>query len=120
MSDVAIYDVELLQLDQVYDVGLTTPIQMVSSNDYEDLINKPSINGVELMGNKSTDDLGIEIPEKVSDLTNDAGYITSAALPTKVSDLTNDSGYITNETDPTVPSWAKTPTKPTYTAKSKV
>ena len=32
--------------------------------------------------------------------------------PTKVSDLTNDSGFITTETDPTVPSWAKESTKP--------
>lgn len=38
--------------------------------------------------------------------------------PTKVSDLTNDSGYITTytETDPTVPAWAKQSTKPSYTA----
>lgn len=37
-------------------------------------------------------------------------------VPTKVSDLTNDSGYLITETDPTVPSWAKQETKPTYTA----
>lgn len=36
--------------------------------------------------------------------------------PTKVSDLTNDSGFITAETDPTVPSWAKQSTKPSYSA----
>ena len=35
-------------------------------------------------------------------------------LPTKVSDLANDSGFITTETDPTVPSWAKESTKPSY------
>lgn len=41
-----------------------------------------------------------------------------ADIPTKTSDLTNDSGYITGftETDPTVPSWAKESTKPSYTA----
>ena len=39
-----------------------------------------------------------------------------ADIPTKTSDLTNDSGYITQESDPTVPSWAKAQTKPTYTA----
>lgn len=41
-----------------------------------------------------------------------------AIIPTKTSDLTNDSGFITGytETDPTVPSWAKASTKPTYTA----
>ena len=39
-------------------------------------------------------------------------------IPTSVSQLTNDSGFITSytETDPTVPSWAKASTKPTYTA----
>lgn len=39
-------------------------------------------------------------------------------LPTKVSDLTNDSGFITGytETDPTVPAWAKASTKPSYAA----
>lgn len=30
------------------------------------------------------------IPTKVSDLTNDSGFITSSSLPTKTSDLTND------------------------------
>ena len=40
----------------------------------------------------------------------------AATIPTKVSELTNDSGFLTDETDPTVPAWAKTPTKPTYTA----
>lgn len=41
-------------------------------------------------------------PSDVSYWTNDAGYITSAALPTKTSDLTNDSGFLTSytETDP--------------------
>lgn len=40
------------------------------------------------------------------------------AIPTKVSDLTNDSGFITSftESDPTVPAWAKAVSKPTYTA----
>ena len=38
-------------------------------------------------------------PENVSELTNDAGYLT---------------GY--TETDPTVPSWAKQQSKPSYTA----
>ena len=39
-------------------------------------------------------------------------------IPTKVSDLSNDVGYISSyiETDPTVPEWAKASSKPTYTA----
>lgn len=63
--------------------------------DYDELINKPSINSVELSGNKSLEDLGIIIPTKTSDLDNDSGFITSADVPTTTSDLTNDSGFIT-------------------------
>lgn len=39
-------------------------------------------------------------------------------IPVNISELENDAGYITSytETDPTVPDWAKEPTKPTYTA----
>lgn len=44
-----------------------------------------------------------DIPTAVSQLTNDAGYITGGQVPS-------------NETDPTVPSWAKAPSKPSYTA----
>ena len=44
--------------------------------------------------------------------------IDAITVPTKVSELTNDSGYLTSytETDPTVPAWAKAASKPTYTA----
>lgn len=37
----------------------------------------------------------ITVPTDTADLTNGAGFITSAALPTNVSDLVNDAGYIT-------------------------
>lgn len=48
---------------------------------------------------------------------SDVGALPSnTVIPTKTSDLTNDSGFITTETDPTVPSWAKASTKPSYTA----
>lgn len=46
-------------------------------------------------------------------VTNGVAEIT---VPTDVSDLVNDAGYLTTETDPTVPSWAKQSTKPSYTA----
>lgn len=44
--------------------------------------------------------------------------IDAIVVPTKVSELTNDSGYLTSftETDPTVPAWAKAESKPSYTA----
>lgn len=38
----------------------------------------------------------LNIPEKVSDLQNDAGYITDSDLPTNLSDLHNDVWFITN------------------------
>ena len=49
-------------------------------------------------------------------LTPDANKAVDVIVPTKVSDLNNDSGFLTGETDPTVPSWAKQSTKPSYTA----
>lgn len=58
------------------------------SLDYVALTNKPQISGVELSGNKTLDDLGIQ-PK---------------------------GNYLTQENAPTVPEWAKQPNKPTYTA----
>lgn len=53
----------------------------LGSSDYNDLTNKPSIEGVELVGDVSLEDLGVayaeDIPTDVSELNNDAGYIKS-------------------------------------------
>ena len=51
-------------------------------------------------------------------LSSKADISNIPVVPTNVSQLNNDAGYITGytETDPTVPAWAKQPTKPTYTA----
>ena len=56
-------------------------------------------------------------PYPVTSVNGDTGAVT-VAVPSKTSDLTNDSGFLTSytETDPTVPSWAKATSKPTYTA----
>ena len=51
------------------------------TTDYTDLTNKPSINGVVLSGNKTTSQLGINIPARTSDLTNDSGFLTSETEP---------------------------------------
>lgn len=40
--------------------------------------------------------------------------IIMPVVPEKVSDLINDLGFLTSETDPTVPAWAKVPVKPSY------
>ena len=50
------------------------------TTDYELLENKPQINDIELLGNKSLTDLGIDIPTKTSDLENDSGFIDDTAF----------------------------------------
>ena len=46
----------------------------IMSNDYNTLRNKPQINGHTLSGNLSTSDLGIDIPTKLSELTDDSTH----------------------------------------------
>ena len=54
-------------------------------------IKKNGNNVATFTANSSTDvSADIIVPTKTSDITNDSGFITSAALPTKTSDLTND------------------------------
>ncbi len=57
-------------------------------------------------------------PIKIDKNGHISEYGSAVSIPTKTSDLTNDSGFISSytETDPTVPSWAKQLSKPTYTA----
>lgn len=60
---------------------------------------------------------GKALSSDISLTADDVGALPDdTAIPSKVSDLTNDSGFISSETDPTVPSWAKASSKPTYTA----
>lgn len=42
------------------------------------------------------------IPTKMSELTNDSGFITTSAIPTKVSAFTNDAGYLNEIPDDSV------------------
>ena len=82
-------------------------INTSGTSDYDELINKPQINNIELMGNKTLDELGIQ-PKGDYALTSD--------IPTSTSDLTNDSGFITSETDPTVPNFVKAITEANITS----
>lgn len=68
----------------------TETIDVTINRDYDAMENKPSINGVELTGDKSSDQLGIVIPSNVSAFENDAGYLTQHQ------DLTNyaTKGYV--------------------------
>lgn len=58
-----------------------------------------------------------EIPTKVSDLTNDKGYLTSIPSEYITESELEAKKYLTSytETDPTVPAWAKASSKPSYT-----
>lgn len=82
-------------------------INTSGTSDYDELINKPQINNIELIGNKTLDELGIQ--EK-------GDYALKSELPTKTSELINDSGYITEEQDPTVPSYVKSITQQNITS----
>lgn len=64
--------------------------------DWENVINKPT--NVSYWTNDAGYITSAAIPTKTSDLDNDSGFITSGDVPTKTSDLTNDSGFITNST----------------------
>jgi len=46
---------------------------------------------------------GLQSGDNISELTNDAGYITSAEVPQNTSDLVNDSGFITAGDIPAAP-----------------
>lgn len=50
------------------------------TNDYEELIHKPKINGVTLIGDKTEKELKINIPTDNSQLNNGAGYIKDDEL----------------------------------------
>ena len=60
------------------------------TTNYNDLLNKPQINGVELSGNKTLDNLGIQAK---------GDYALKSNIPTKTSQLTNDSGFLTAHQD---------------------
>jgi hypothetical protein len=72
----------------------------IQFGSYTDLKNKPSINGVELEGNKGLEELGIQ-PQ--------GNYALEESIPVSLSQLIDDVGYLTEyiESDPTVPAYIK-------------
>lgn len=66
----------------------------VASLDWANITNKPT--DVSYWTNDAGYITSAALPTKTSDLTNDSGFITSASVPTKTSDLTNDSGFVTS------------------------
>ena len=89
------------ELDEPGVTYLTTVSQVLSEEEKETV--KANLGIVEQKIDLTPYATKEELPSKVSDLTNDAGYIqesdlapyaTKEELPSKVSDLTNDAGYI--------------------------
>lgn len=71
------------------------------TTDYNDLSNKPSINGVSLTGNKTSSDLGIDIPTALSDLTDDSTHrlVTDAEKTSWNGKMDTSDQYITSVND---------------------
>ena len=76
------------------------------TSDYRKLANKPQINGVELVGNKTTKELGIEAGKEVhigtdEPIDEEVVWIDPSGetdkIPTKTSELENDSKFATEE-----------------------
>ena len=70
-----------------------TPDNVISAKGLENSVTREDVTAM----------INASVPQKVSDLPNDAGYVTSASVPTKTSELTNDAGYITSDDVPKVP-----------------
>ena len=66
------------------------------TTDYTALSNKPQINSIELNGNKSLDDLGIQAKGEYALKSELANKADTSAIPTKVSQLQNDSNFLTS------------------------
>lgn len=99
----------------------TTTIYLLNDGDQEGNLCTEYlyINGKwEILGSQQVDLTGYATEEYVN--TKLSTFITEEMIqdmiPKNISSFTNDVGYIISETDPTVPSWAKQPSKPKYTA----
>ena len=88
--------------------GTSSSSQLTASNNYLChalwIVNGGAVGGgsngtggsnVDLSNYYTKGELDLLIPNELSDLINDTGFITSSALPSKLSDLTNDTGFIT-------------------------
>lgn len=85
-------------------VKFNIPVQTISGetvSDYNQLNNKPKINNIELAGNKTLDELGIQskgdyLTKNTADKTyqEKGSYALKSEIPTKTSQLNNDSNLV--------------------------
>ena len=101
-------DERVVQEMDAIDVGVTG----ITANGTSLTVENGVVNIPAFSSNQS---IGLMTEEYMINVWNGIDNV-SDLIPTTTSELYNDSGFITLETDPTVPDWAKAPTKPTYTA----
>lgn len=102
--------------DMLDDIDVELPDNIVTDDNYTHTDNNyTTTEKNKLAGIANGAEVNVQSDWAVTNSSSDA-FIKNK--PTNVSAFTNDVGYLTSytETDPTVPSWAKRPTKPTYTA----
>ena len=97
---------EFDQKDTTYENATTTTAGLMSAAD------KAKLNGV-AEGAQENIIESISVNDVEQQVTSKGVNI---AIPTSLSQLSDDVGYLTEESDPTVPTWAKQPQKPAYTA----
>jgi hypothetical protein len=86
------------------EVGALPEDTELFSGSYNDLTDKPTIPAAQVNADWNATSGVAKILNKP----------TIPVVPSNVSAFTNDAGYITTESDPTVPSWAKQSSKPSY------
>jgi hypothetical protein len=99
-------------LDQLHEI-----VAYIKSNkSLIDAITTSKVNVSDIINNLTTN--VVNKPLSAAQGVALKALIDAITVPTKVSELTNDKGYLTSytESDPTVPAWAKSANKPTYTA----
>ena len=78
-QDCSIFHVDMMQEDNAIPAGFGQIQTITDPENYEALINKPSINGVELIGNKTSEDLNIAAKFPTEGNIGDILMKTSAA-----------------------------------------
>ena len=87
-------DIPTKTSDLTNDSGFITASSLPTVNDATLTITQNGTTVATFTANSSTNtSAAITVPTDVSDLNNDAGYITSSDIPTDVSDFTNDADY---------------------------
>lgn len=105
LSIVAGNNIKLKQEDSTLTISATGG---GGTTDYEDLDNLPKINNVELIGNKTTSDLGIVIPDVSNFITKDVEDLTYYTKTSNLSSVATSGNYNDLNNKPTIPNTHET------------